>query len=203
MAKVSAYRADIDGLRAISVMAVVLFHAFPRLITGGFVGVDVFFVVSGYLITDIILNKLNHNEFKISDFYSRRIRRIFPSLFIVISFFLVLGWFALLGNEFMSLGKHAAGGSAFISNFISWGEGGYFDIKFGEKPLIHLWSLGIEEQFYIIWPIFMVITWKSSWRIPLLIIAFVGSFSSNIWLTYSNSNSAFYFPAHHRMLQVG
>jgi hypothetical protein len=154
------YRSDIDGLRAIAVLAVIGFHAFPTWIRGGFVGVDVFFVISGYLISTILLTGMERGSFSFSQFYIRRIRRIFPALIIVLSGCLVAGWFLLFSHEYMALGKHVAGSAAFVSNFVLWNEAGYFDKAAETKPLLHIWSLGIEEQFYIVWPLLLYLVWK-------------------------------------------
>ncbi|GDX86087.1 hypothetical protein LBMAG43_21290 [Methylococcaceae bacterium] len=103
------YRPDIDGLRAVAILLVIIFHAFPKFLRGGFIGVDIFFMISGYLITSIILKNQSQNNFSLLDFYSRRIKRIFPSLIVVLTFCLVAGWFILLGNEYELLGKHYSG----------------------------------------------------------------------------------------------
>ena len=165
------YRADIDGLRAISVISVIGFHAFPDNIKAGFIGVDIFFVISGYLISKIIIEQIEFNSFSFFDFYKRRIRRIFPALILVLSTCFVFGWFALFPVEFQQLGKHIAGSAGFISNFILWNESGYFDNEASTKPLLHIWSLGIEEQFYILWPLIIWTIYKA--RINLLLIIFV------------------------------
>lgn len=149
------YRPDIDGLRAIAVSSVVVFHAFPWLVPGGFVGVDVFFVISGFLITTNILGGLADDSFTIRGFYDRRVRRIFPALAIVLAATYSLGWVSLFDKEFEQLGKHVAGGAFFVSNLFLWAESGYFDTASEVKPLVHLWSLGIEEQFYIVWPLLL------------------------------------------------
>ena len=147
----ATYRPDIDGLRAIAVLSVVLFHGFPQIFKGGFIGVDVFFVLSGYLISRIIFDQLNQGTFNFFDFYARRIKRIFPALLVVLFAAYIAGWFTLLADEYGQLGQHIAAGAAFISNFVLWGESGYFDNSAHTKPLLHLWSLGIEEQFYILY----------------------------------------------------
>lgn len=149
---VPEYRADIDGLRAISVISVVLYHAFPGWMKGGFIGVDVFFVISGFLITSILLRGVEQGNFSFFDFYARRIRRIFPALIVVLVFVYLWAWFFLLPDEFRMLGKSMVASAAFVSNFLSWHEVGYFDALGEEKPLLHLWSLDVEEQFYIAWP---------------------------------------------------
>jgi peptidoglycan/LPS O-acetylase OafA/YrhL len=158
------YRPDIDGLRAFAVLSVVAFHAFPSIVTGGFIGVDIFFVISGFLISIILFEKLDHGSFSFWEFYSRRIKRIFPTLFIVLVACFIAGWFTLLTYEYSQLGKHIAAGAGFISNFILWGEAGYFDNDADTKPLLHLWSLGIEEQFYIIWPFVLWCAWRSKFN---------------------------------------
>ena len=158
------YRNEIDGLRAFSVIAVVLFHAFPNIFSGGFVGVDIFFVISGYLITGIIL-KADVNKSFVLEFYSRRVCRLFPSLIFVLAFCLVFGCLFLFAEELAALSKHIIGGAFFISNFVSWSEVGYFDKNSNLKPLLHLWSLGVEEQFYIIIPFLLLLIPKNKYWI--------------------------------------
>lgn len=189
------YRPDIDGLRAVAVLSVVGFHAFPEVIRGGFVGVDVFFVISGYLISTIILTNLTRGSFSFTEFYSRRVRRIFPALAAVLMFCLVAGWFLLLAEEYRLLGKHVAAGAGFISNFALWRESGYFDAAAEMKPLLHLWSLGIEEQFYIVWPLLLWLCWKKRWSFATATLGIaILSFAVNI-LTYRKSVIAnFYSP---------
>lgn len=189
------YRPDIDGLRAIAVLSVVAFHAFPEWITGGFIGVDIFFIISGYLISTILFENLEKGCFSFGDFYSRRIRRIFPALLLVLTSCYLVGWFTLLADEYMQLGKHMAGGASFLSNFFLWNESGYFDNIADTKPLLHLWSLGIEEQFYIIWPVLLWFAWKR--RANFLTITFLialSSFIINIATVYTNPVAAFYSP---------
>ena len=161
------YRSDIDGLRALAVISVVIFHAFSWLIPGGYAGVDVFFVISGYLITTNILNGLNESTFTIQGFYQRRVRRIFPALVTMLALVYAFGWFVLLASEYRQLGKHVGSGASFISNIILWQESGYFDTSSAVKPLTHLWSLGIEEQFYIVWPLLLWVIFKL--RLPVLV----------------------------------
>ncbi|TWR99048.1 acyltransferase [Pseudomonas chlororaphis subsp. chlororaphis] len=164
------YRPDIDGLRAIAVLSVVAFHAFPDWMKGGFIGVDIFFVISGFLISTIIFEGLDKETFSFSDFYARRIKRIFPALLLVLSACLAIGWAALFADEYKQLGKHIFSGASFASNFTLWGEAGYFDNSAESKPLLHLWSLGIEEQFYIVWPLLLWLAWKRKFS-PALIIS--------------------------------
>ena len=143
----------------------VLFHAFPGLIRGGFIGVDIFFVISGYLISTIIFENLDRGSFSFREFYVRRIKRIFPALIVVLLACFAFGWFALLADEFNQLGKHIAAGAGFVSNIVLWGEAGYFDNSAETKPLLHLWSLGIEEQFYIVWPLLLWFAWKRKFNL--------------------------------------
>jgi peptidoglycan/LPS O-acetylase OafA/YrhL len=159
------YRSDIDGLRGIAVMLVVGFHAFPEWVHGGFIGVDIFFVISGYLITSIIVQDARADRFNLLDFYAKRIRRIFPTLILVLLAVLALGWHVLFADEFAELGKHILGGALFVSNFISWSDSGYFDRASEVKPLLHLWSLAIEEQFYLMWPLVIWLSFKSKYRL--------------------------------------
>ncbi len=140
------YRKDIEGLRALAVLLVIGYHAFPRVFTGGFIGVDIFFVISGFLITKIILENLEKNSFSFIEFYSRRIRRIFPALLLLLFVCLGFGWFALYATEYKRLTEHIAAGAAFVQNFVLLKESGYFEKSIDTKPLVHLWSLSIEEQ---------------------------------------------------------
>ena len=160
------HRPDIDGLRAIAILSVLGFHAFGRLLPGGFVGVDIFFVISGYLISGILLRGLKQNNFSFIKFYSRRIKRIFPALSLMLVVTWIAGWYLLLPDEYARLGKHIASGAGFVSNVTLWKEAGYFDQSGALKPLLHLWSLGVEEQFYLIWPLLLFVAWKR--RINLL-----------------------------------
>ncbi len=163
------YRPDVDGLRAVAVLSVLGFHAFPEYVPGGFIGVDVFFVISGYLISSIIIAALQEGRFTFGGFYARRIRRIFPALVVVLGACYAAGWFLLFADAFMQLGKHIAAGAGFVANFVLARESGYFDNAVETKPLMHLWSLGIEEQFYLVWPLAAFLVWKS--RGNLLVFA--------------------------------
>ena len=190
------YRADIDGLRAIAILSVVGFHAFPSWVKGGFIGVDIFFVISGYLISTIMIGSLERNSFSFVDFYIRRIKRIFPALLLVLMASFVLGWFVLMADEYKQLGKHIAGGAGFISNFLFWYENGYFDNAAETKPLLHLWSLGIEEQFYIFWPLLLWFAWKKRFNLLTITLAVaVISFALNIGkIENDDAIAAFYSP---------
>ena len=189
------YRPDIDGLRAIAVLAVIAFHAFPDWMNGGFVGVDVFFVISGFLISSIIFENLEKGTFSFTEFYARRIKRIFPALLLVLIASYVFGWFVLFPDEYKQLGKHVAAGAGFVSNFTLLSESGYFDNSSETKPLLHLWSLGIEEQFYIAWPFILWISWKR--KINLLVLTIVialVSFYLNVKGVGEKPINAFYSP---------
>jgi peptidoglycan/LPS O-acetylase OafA/YrhL len=189
------YRSDIDGLRALAVISVVIFHAFSWLIPGGYAGVDVFFVISGYLITTNILNGLNESTFTIQGFYQRRVRRIFPALVTMLALVYAFGWFVLLATEYRQLGKHVGSGASFISNIILWQESGYFDTSSAVKPLTHLWSLGIEEQFYIVWPLLLWAIFKL--RLHILtstVVLAVVSFGFGLWSLDNDVVGAYYSP---------
>ncbi|CAM8670261.1 COG1835 Predicted acyltransferases [Comamonadaceae bacterium] len=189
------YRPDIDGLRAIAVIFVVLFHAFPSAISGGFVGVDIFFVISGFLISRNISSSLAAGEFSFLNFYARRIRRIFPALILVVGSSALFGWFALFAEEYSQLGWHIFSGSAFSSNFSLWHEAGYFDNSSDTKPLLHLWSLAVEEQFYIIWPLILWCAWKRKSSVVFVVLIVLSlSLALNILQTPVDSTAAFYSP---------
>jgi len=188
------YRHDIDGLRAIAVLSVVAFHAFPNWIKGGFIGVDIFFVISGFLISTIIFENLDKGTFSFKEFYSRRIRRIFPALLIVLASSYLLGWFTLLANEYKQLSNHIFGGASFISNIILISESGYFDNAAETKPLLHLWSLAIEEQFYIIYPFFIWFAWKKHSLLLITISVAILSFCLNLKGIKNDVVATFYSP---------
>lgn len=189
------YRADIDGLRAIAILLVLFYHIFPNVVQGGFIGVDIFFVISGFLITGIIFNDLENKSFSFAMFFSRRIKRIFPALLIVIATSFWAGWFLLLPKEFMELGKHIAGGVGYVANFTLWSDSGYFDALPELKPLLHLWSLGIEEQFYLFWPLALFLTWKYRYNAKLIFLsALVLSFALNVTFVATKPDMVFYFP---------
>lgn len=195
---VSEYRPEIDGLRAIAVISVIVFHAFPNLFPGGFLGVDVFFVISGYLVTGTILKDIRGDKFNIGAFYVRRIRRILPALIATLCCVLISGWFLLRFSDFSQLAKHVLAGASFSSNFLLQSESGYFDKSSELKPLLHLWSLAIEEQFYIVFPLFLALClrfFKSLRTILIILIAIIiGSFSYAIHQHNIDSASSFYSP---------
>lgn len=189
------YRPDIDGIRAIAVLSVVIYHAFPDILRGGFAGVDIFFVISGYLISTIIFNNMERDNFNFIEFYERRIRRIFPSLLLVLLSCGIFGWIALFAGEYRQLGKHIAAGAGFVSNLVLWSESSYFDTIAETKPLLHLWSLGVEEQFYIVWPFFLWAAWKFKFKTSILItVILIASFAINLAFRATDSAADFYAP---------
>ena len=189
------YRPDIDGLRAVAVLAVVAFHAFPRWIPGGFVGVDIFFVISGYLISTILLENLERGTFSFTTFYMRRIRRIFPALAVVLAASFAFGWYSLFADEFTSLGKHMAAGAGFVANLALWYEAGYFDTASELKPLLHLWSLGIEEQFYLVWPLLLWLAWRRKFNVlGVIVLLLLASFVANVVFISRDVTATFYAP---------
>ncbi len=167
------YRPDIDGLRAIAVLSVVFFHANFAEVSGGFVGVDIFFVISGYLITGIIARELENGHFSFSNFYSRRIKRICPALFVVLGLSALAGFFLLVPSDLRTFGRSIVAAVLFYSNWLFYNEVDYFDGPAIEKPLLHTWSLAIEEQFYLIWPVAIFCLYKAFGRkvLPYLILA--------------------------------
>lgn len=189
------YRPDIDGLRAIAVLSVVLFHFFPARIPGGFIGVDIFFVISGFLITSIIIENSSRGTFSFSEFYARRIKRIFPAFLIVVISSVSLGWFALYTDHYFRLAKHAMFGLAFVANFTLLHEEGYFGGFPETKPLLHLWSLGIEEQFYLFWPVFCWFFLRKKLNLTTTILSLiVVSFLFNLFVVRIDGVEAFYSP---------
>lgn len=191
------YRQDIDGLRAISIILVVVYHFFPRALPGGFIGVDIFFVISGFLITNIILKQAIENKFNFIIFYKNRINRIFPALLIVIFSSYIIGNLILQKDEFLNLNKQIHASTLFISNYLYLSEFGYFDNFADTKPLLHLWSLAIEEQFYIICPILLYFLTKLK-NIKLLFLIIITlviiSFAINIIEIGDSPAKAFYSP---------
>jgi peptidoglycan/LPS O-acetylase OafA/YrhL len=192
--RLHGYRPDIDGLRGISVVAVIAFHAFPDWVPGGFIGVDVFFVISGFLISGIIFDEMRSGAFRLRSFYARRIRRIFPALVLVLTATVLLGWWILLPQDMLHLGKQMLSSAAFAANFCFWFQSGYFSPDAHGFPLLHLWSLGVEEQFYIVWPLVILLLRRKPDRVfaAILIIAAL-SFLLNI-LSIDRHEADFYSP---------
>ena len=196
--KNTAFRPDIAGLRAIAVIAVVLYHFGVKGFSGGFVGVDIFFVISGFLMTGIIFSKIETNKFSFIDFYLARAKRIIPALAVLCLVLVVCGWFFLIPGDFRTLGKHAASSISFLSNFIFWREAGYFDTSSHEKWLLHTWSLSVEWQFYIIYPL-IIFTLKKildtqSIKLSIATLA-ISSFGLSIYIGNNWPSAGFYlFP---------
>ena len=192
-----AYRPDVDGLRGVAILAVVAFHGFPGWVSGGFIGVDVFFVISGFLITGLIADGLERRDFSFAHFYARRVRRLFPALIVVLAACWAIGWFELLPPDLVQLGRHVTGGAGFVANFVFWSEAWYFDTAAAAKPLLHLWSLGVEEQFYLFWPLTLVGLWRLGRRRAMAATALIAaaSLAWGISEIPHNAVAAFYSPA--------
>ena len=188
------YRAEIDGLRALAVLPVILFHAGFEWFSGGFVGVDVFFVISGYLITTIIISEMAEGEFSIINFYERRARRILPALFFVMAVCIPFAWFWLVPSDLVEFGHSLIAVSTFSSNFLFWSEAGYFGGPAELKPLLHTWSLAVEEQYYILFPIFILLTWRLGIKWILIILSFIFILSLGFaqWGAYKIPSANFY-----------
>jgi peptidoglycan/LPS O-acetylase OafA/YrhL len=190
--KSASYRGDIDGLRAVAVLLVVAFHAARSIVTGGFIGVDVFFVISGYLITGLILPEMRDRRFSLLAFYARRCRRIVPALLVVLVGTLGLGCVELFPAELSNLGQHTIAGAAFLSNILLWNETGYFDTSAESKPLLHLWSLGIEEQFYLLWPLLLLLLFRRRSALVITGGLLALSLGCNVLVSRDHPETAFY-----------
>lgn len=188
------YRSEIDGLRALAVLPVILFHAGFENFSGGYVGVDVFFVISGYLITSIIANDIENKNFSIVNFYERRARRILPALFLVMAVCIPFAWLLLIPSDLKDFGQSLVAVSSFSSNILFWIESGYFETEAELKPLLHTWSIAIEEQFYILYPIFLYFAWRLSFRktIFALVLIFFISLLLAEWAAYFKPSANFY-----------
>lgn len=189
------YRPDIDGLRAIAVLSVFLFHLGVPGIPGGYVGVDIFFVISGFVITSSVYSEVKQGHFSILGFYDRRLRRIVPALVVVLVASLAAGYWFLFPDDYSRLATQTAYAAAGLSNFFFYRSSGYFDAAAASQPLLHTWSLGVEEQFYVFWPLLLagLAGFASGrWIRPALIIIIAASFVACIWLTTTNQPFAFY-----------
>ena len=193
--EIRQYRPDIDGLKAIAVLSVIVFHFASTWVPGGFIGVDIFFVISGYLIARSTLVEIQSRDYSVLRYFARRAKRIFPSLILLLGFLWIAGWWVLLPEEYASLGKHMGAASVFISNWLLWREIGYFDVAAELKPLLNLWSLGVEEQFYLVFPLFVWLGLKLRRQVfMLLLVLTIGS----LWLSEARIGThagwAYYHP---------
>lgn len=188
------YRKEIDGLRAVAVIPVILFHAGFESFSGGFVGVDVFFVISGYLITTLLLQDLQKGRFSLADFYERRARRILPALFFVMACSTVMGWLWLMPGDSIRFANALIAVSTFWSNILFWRQSGYFDQAAELNPLLHTWSLAVEEQYYILFPLFLLLMWRLARRYMAISLGLLAlcSFALAEWMTDVRSSAAFF-----------
>jgi peptidoglycan/LPS O-acetylase OafA/YrhL len=192
------YRPDIDGLRAVAIIPVVLFHAGIEPFQGGYVGVDVFFVISGYLITSLILSEMEIGVFTVARFYERRIRRIFPALFVMMAFAMVIGWWIFAPEDYKLLGQSIFATTLFASNILFWRHSGYFDVPASELPLLHTWSLAVEEQFYAVFPLYLSLIRRSvsRWPVHITLAICATSFLVNVLSIRAHPHAAFFLASH-------
>jgi peptidoglycan/LPS O-acetylase OafA/YrhL len=192
------YRPDIDGLRAVAIVPVVFYHAGITPFQGGYVGVDVFFVISGYLITSLILSEMARREFTITGFYERRIRRIFPALFVLMGFTIVIGWMILAPEDYKLLGQSVFATTFFASNIFFWRHSGYFDVPASELPLLHTWSLAVEEQFYVFFPVYLLLISRflRHRRNQITLGICILSFAMNALTVRFHPHAAFFLTSH-------
>jgi len=188
------YRREIDGLRALAIAPIILFHAGFGIFQGGYLGVDIFFVISGYLITSILLRDLQLDRLALANFYERRARRILPALFLVMGVCLLVAPFVMLPAEMKALAKSLIAVATFSSNLLFWRESGYFDISGDFKPLLHTWSLAVEEQFYLLYPLFLLAISRWARTRLALLLAAVGLLSLALahWAAFHRAGADFY-----------
>jgi peptidoglycan/LPS O-acetylase OafA/YrhL len=187
------YRADVDGLRAVAVVAVIAYHAFPGALRAGFSGVDVFFVISGYLISSLIWRGLADGTFSPLTFYARRVLRLFPALLVVLAACLVAGWWLLAPSGYEDLGRDTAAAAVYLSNFVFWRESGYFAPAASARPLTHLWSLAVEEQFYVLYPWLLIATFRRKRATVMLLLGILAaSFAVSVVILRVDPAQAFY-----------
>lgn len=193
MSKIT-YRPEIDGLRALAVIPVILYHAEIDRFSGGYVGVDVFFVLSGYLITSILMVDLQSKNFSLKSFYERRARRILPALFVVMLATIPFAWMWLPGSEMKDFAQSLVATTVFGSNILFYLESGYFDTDSELKPLLHTWSLGVEEQFYLVFPVLLMVIWRfgRNWIAPIILLLAVISLSTSQWAVSATPTAGFY-----------
>ncbi|NOR30406.1 MAG: acyltransferase family protein, partial [Sulfitobacter sp.] len=197
------YRGEIDGLRAVAVVPVIFFHAGVDIFSGGYIGVDVFFVISGYLITSILLHDLQKQQFSLLTFYERRARRILPALCFVVLCCIPFAWLWMMPSELEDFGLSLVGVATFTSNILFWQQSGYFAASAELKPLLHTWSLAVEEQYYIFFPIFLAFVWRV--RRSLILASFIvlgaASLALAQWAT-QNMPTANYYLAPMRFWEI-
>lgn len=188
------YRPEIDGLRAVAVIPVILFHSGSKIFSGGFVGVDIFFVISGYLITTLLIQDIYNNFFSVINFYERRARRILPALFVMVIFTLFIGWFILTPYFYRDLFQTSVSVAFFLSNVLLYIKSGYFSAISELKPLLHTWSLSVEEQFYILFPIFLLVIWRFGEKVVFWSIMFIIILSLTLseWMWRNDDSANFY-----------
>ena len=194
--KVIHYRSDIDGLRAISILPVILFHLGIPAFSGGYVGVDVFFVISGFLITSIIYGEVKTGDFSFITFYERRIRRIFPALFVVMLVTAAAATWLFLPQDLQAFWRSLAAATLFVANVSFWKEAGYFAASSETKPLLHIWSISVEEQYYIVFPIvvLLLVRYASRHLVTLLSVAAILSFAATVAVVHQHPEAAYFLP---------
>lgn len=186
------YRPDIDGLRAVAILVVLFFHAFPAIFSGGFIGVDLFFIISGFLITSKIIEDVDADRFSLRTFYKRRILRLFPGLILVFTCFTAVAWIYFYPPDFENYLKHLFASTLFFSNFTHFFEVNYFAKAAEYKPLLHFWSLAVEEQFYFLWPLLLSLFMRSRHLLRTVIVVMVISFAINVWRVKVDSQEIYY-----------
>ena len=187
------YRPEIDGLRALAVVPVILFHAGLPAFSGGFVGVDIFFVISGYLITSIVIKELDQGRFSFGNFYERRARRILPALLLVMLCSIPFSWRWMMPDELKDFAQSLLAVLLFSSNLLFWQESGYFDGEADLKPLLHTWSLGVEEQFYLLFPLSAWLAWRCFRQhvVPFYLALLLASLLASQWRLAEDASAAF------------
>ena len=202
---VKSYRPDIDGLRAIAVLAVIGFHLDLEFLAGGYVGVDIFFVLSGFLITSTITQKMQNKAFSLTEFYRQRVNRLFPALYATVGLTFIAASFILLPNDFERFSLSSIASLLSISNVLFWGEAGYWDVASNTKPLLHTWSLGVEEQFYLIYPVLLLILSRAGLKpaTPLLLLAAFGFLVCYFYTVIDTSGAFYLLPARFFQFLVG
>ena len=197
------YRPEIDGLRALTIIPVIFFHAGFEIFNGGYIGVDIFFVISGYLITTILINDIENKQLKIANFYERRARRILPALFFMMSVSIPIAWLLMIPNQMKDFSQSLIAVSFFVSNILFWRKTGYFSTSSEEKPLLHTWSLAVEEQYYLVFPIFLILVWKFGRNKVFWIIFLLASISLLLseW-GWRNQRSANFYLAPTRVWEI-